>query len=293
MRDRPTQSQPEPDPTDRDVLDEPEADSPEVDPVLAPGADSEVDGETVPDTGAPLEGRERLLRALRKPGKAQLGVAVLLALLGLAAVTQVRSTELDDTYAGRREEDLIEILNGLTGTSDRARREIAELERTRADLRNDSRARQAAIESAEERLATLNILAGLVPVTGPGLRITITGGPEGIRSDSLLDLIQELRTAGAEAMEFEGLVRLAVQSSFSETEAGLAVDGVPLGDPVVLEVIGEPRTLYDGLRFPSGPIADIEENEGGRVDVDELDAVKIETVRQLPQAEYAESTEGQ
>lgn len=248
---------------------------------------------TEPEQAASTDGRARLGEALRRPSRAQAIVGVLLALLGFAAVTQVRSTGLNNTYEGRREEDLIEILNGVTGTSDRARREINELEEARADLQSDSRARQAAIDQAEERLRTLNVLAGLVPVTGPGLRIVITGGPEGVRSDSLLDIVQELRTAGAEAMEFDGQVRLVVQSSFEETPEGIEVDGVLLREPIVLEAIGEPRTLHDGLRFVSGPIASIEENEGGDVDVEELDALDIESVRELPRTEYAESAEGQ
>lgn len=245
------------------------------------------DQETTPPP--PRDGRGRLVAAMRRPSRAQAGVAVLLALLGFAAVTQVRSTELDDTYAGRREEDLIEILNGLTGTSDRARREIARLEQARSDLQSDSRARQAAIEQAEERLETLNVLAGLVPVTGPGVRVTVTGGPDGIRSDSLLDMIQELRTAGAEAIEFDGQVRVAVQSSFQQTEEGIEVDGVLLTTPVVVEAIGESRTLHDGLRFPDGPIASIEDDQGGTVDVEELEALDIETVRNLPRVDYAEA----
>lgn len=244
-----------------------------------------------PET-APGDGRARLLAALRRPSRGQLGVAVLLALLGFAAVTQVRITELDDTYEGRREEDLIEILNGLTGTSDRARREIERLEQARADLQSDSRARRAAIEQAEERLETLNVLAGLVPVTGPGVRVTVTGGPDGIRSDTLLDMVQELRTAGAEAIEFDGQVRVAVQSSFRQTDEGIEVDGVLLTTPVVIEAVGESRTLHDGLRFPDGPITAVDK-QGGEVDVEELDALDIETVRNLPRAEYAEADEPQ
>ena len=48
---------------------------------------------------------------------------MLLALVGFAAVTQVRSNQVDDTYAGLREQDLIDILNGLAGTSQRAEAE--------------------------------------------------------------------------------------------------------------------------------------------------------------------------
>ena len=49
---------------------------------------------------------------------------MLLAVLGFAFVVQVRDTKANDTYAGLRESELIEVLDGLTGTAERARREV-------------------------------------------------------------------------------------------------------------------------------------------------------------------------
>ena len=54
-------------------------------------------------------GRRQLLSALRSPGRKQVVVAELLALVGFAGVTQVRSNDVDDTFAGLREQDLIDL----------------------------------------------------------------------------------------------------------------------------------------------------------------------------------------
>ena len=83
-----------------------------------------------PSHAAPREeepGRERLRTALLRPGRRQLVVAALLAVLGFAFVVQVRDTAANDTYAGLRESELIEVLDGLTGTAERARREVERL----------------------------------------------------------------------------------------------------------------------------------------------------------------------
>ncbi|GGD25170.1 DUF881 domain-containing protein [Nocardioides daphniae] len=237
--------------------------------------------------------RARLRQVFVKPGRSQIVVGALLAALGFAAVTQVRSTQLDDSYQGRREEELIEIFNGVAGTSDRTRKEIARLEQDRRELQVDTSARQAAVEQAEARLKTLNMLAGLVPVTGPGLRITITEEAGRISIDSLLDTIQELRTAGAEAIEFDGRVRLVVSSSFSDVDGVIHLDGEPLRSPYVIEVIGEPHTLHTGLTFPSGPIATLRGDESADVSIEELDSVDVESIRSLPRAEFATPAEGQ
>lgn len=246
----------------------------------------------VPEPQSPPRRMAQLRRALVAPSWTQIVVAVLLAVLGFAAVTQVLSTQVDTTYEGRREEELIDILNGLTGASDRARRDISRLEQTRRDLQIDSSARRVAVEQAEQRLQTLNVLAGLVPVTGPGLRITVTEETDRIRVDSLLDMVQELRTAGAEAMEFNGRVRVVASTSFSDVDGVIHVDGVPVRSPYVLSVIGEPHTLHAGLVFPSGPVSSLK-SSGAKVAVEELDAVDITSVRDLPGVEFAEAAEGQ
>ena len=237
-------------------------------------------------------GRDRLTRALLKPSRAQLVVAVLLAVVGFAAITQVRSTELDDTYAGYREQDLIEVLSGLAGTTQRAQDEIARLEATRRDLQSSTDARQAALAEAQTRADTLAILAGLVPVTGPGIRVTVeeVSGPVDI--DTLLDTMQELRAAGAEAMQINGKVRIVAQSALDDAVGGVLIDGTLLSPPYVIDVIGEPHTLTGGMTFVKGPKSQFE-RDGQSVEIVELKSLDIESVRDPEQAQYAQPDLGQ
>jgi uncharacterized protein YlxW (UPF0749 family) len=237
-------------------------------------------------------GRQRLFSALMRPSRGQAVVGVLLAAVGFAAITQVRFTEVDDTYAGYREQDLIDVLNGLAGTSQRAEAEIARLEATRRDLQSSTDARQAALEQAQERSATLSILAGLVPVTGPGIRITIKETDAPIDVDSMLDTVQELRAAFAEAMQINGQVRIIAQSSFEDGVGGIYVDGTLLSAPYVIDVIGEPHTLAGALTFPRGPKSEFE-TDGAIVEIEELKSLDIESVREPEQPQYAQPDPGQ
>lgn len=237
-------------------------------------------------------GRQRLFEALMKPSRGQAVVGVLLAVVGFAGITQVRANEVDDTYAGYREQDLIDVLNGLAGTSQRAQAEIDRLEATRRDLQSSTDARQAALAQAKERSDTLSILAGLVPVTGPGIRITITETDGPVDIDSLLDMIEELRTAGAEAMQVNGQVRIIAQSALEDAVGGIYIDDTLLSSPYVFDVIGEPHTLAGALSFPRGPIEQLKE-DGAEVEVDELKSIDIESVREAVQPQYAQPDEGQ
>jgi uncharacterized protein YlxW (UPF0749 family) len=247
-----------------------------------------------PDQDVPEgTGRDRLLSTLRKPSRAQAIVAVLLAVLGFSAVVQVDNNGQDNTYAGLREQDLIEILDALTGTAERARREVDRLEGTRDRLQSESTSREAALTETQDRVKTLNIIAGLVPVTGPGIRIRIEEDEGRVTLNSLLDLVQELRTADAEAMEFNDTYRLAAQSSFDTTTGGIELDGNLLEPPYVIDVIGEPHALHSALTFGSGPIEQLEQFDGATVEVTELDELDIESVRTPVRPEKAEADTGQ
>jgi uncharacterized protein YlxW (UPF0749 family) len=235
----------------------------------------------------PPTGRRRLLAALRKPARRQLVVAALLAAVGFAGITQVRSNDVDDTYAGLREQDLIDILNGLAGTSERAEAEIRRLERTRDNLLSDTNRREAALEQAQSEADTLSILAGIVPVTGPGIRATITEVTGQVSLGTILDTVQELRTSDAEAIQFNGQVRVVAQTAFEDAEGGLLVDGTFLEPPYVIDVIGEPDGLYQALTFGLGPKYQVE-RDGGEIEVEELRSLDIESVVDPTTSDFAE-----
>lgn len=243
---------------------------------------------TAPDRSAPEAeaGRSRLLAALLKPTRSQVFVAVLLAVLGFAAVVQVRATEVDDTYAGLREQDLIDVLNGLAGTTQRAESEIERLEAARDDLRSDSRRVGAALEEAQTQADALAILAGTVPVTGPGIRVTITETDTAVGIQDFIDLVQELRTSNAEAMQLNGKVRLVAQSSFSAGTGGIVVDGQLLGPPYVLDAIGAPDTLSGAISIARGVVAALRA-DNAEVEIQELSSLDIESVREPAQPEFA------
>lgn len=245
-----------------------------------------------PDERGQPTGPQRLRGALVRPSRSQVVVAVLLAALGFAAVTQVRFTNVDNTYAGFREQDLIAVLNGLAVNTQRAEAEIARLERTRDDLRSSTGSREAALAQAKEEASTLAILAGQVPVTGPGIRLTITEESGTVDVDSMVDMIQELRTAGAEAIQFNGEVRVIASTAFDDAVGGISVDGQQISSPYVVDVIGDPETLAGAVDFPKGPRDQFVE-EGATVTVDKLASLDIESVVKPRRMEYAQSTSGQ
>lgn len=235
----------------------------------------------------PESGRSRLARAMSRPSRSQAVVGVLLALVGFAAVTQIRTTEEDSTYSGYREQDLIDVLSGLAGTTQRTQAEIDRLTQDRQDLLSETTQREAALERTRREVDSLNVLAGLVPVTGPGVRVTIEERTAPLLVSDFLDVVQELRSVGAEAIQVNGEVRLVAQSSFEQGTGGILVDGTLVEPPFVVDAIGDANLLAQAMRFSLGPSRQIRDN-GGELSVDELASLDIETTRPRQQPEFAQ-----
>ena len=177
----------------------------------------------------------------------------------------MRTNQVDDSYAGLREQDLIDVLNGLAGTTQRAQDQIQRLEATRDDLQSDTSAsgRRRSSE-AQQQAQVLSILAGTVPVTRPRRPDHHHEGPGAVDVDSVLDTIEELRSAGAEAMQINDEVRVVAQTSFEDGTGGLLVDGRCSSSPYVLDVIGDPHTLEGALSLIDGPVSQIGPQEPRR-----------------------------
>ena len=240
----------------------------------------------------PPSGLERLRRALLSPSRGQVVVAVLVAVLAFAAVTQARVNEQADTYAGLRQAELIQALNGLQAASRKAERDISELQSTRDRLSSSTERRATALEQARKEVRTLGVLAGTVPATGPGIRITVNDPKGKLSLNHLLDGIEELRNAGVEAIEINDQVRVVAQTSFDDDPEGIRVDGVLLKPPYVIDAIGSPDTLAGALDFQGGFIDDVEVGDGS-VSVQKSDRIKVTVTRTPSRPRFAEPVPGQ
>jgi uncharacterized protein YlxW (UPF0749 family) len=242
--------------------------------------------------GSQQTATQRLRAALIRPSRKQVVAAVLLGMLGFAAVTQVRVSETDERLSGLREQELIDLLSALAGARQQAEAEIERLEAVAAGLRDDTTKRRTALDQAQGEVDALNIVAGLVPVTGPGIRITITEEEGRVTLASMLDTIQELRTVGAEAIAINGKVRVVAQTSFTEVAGGFRVDGELVEAPYVIDVIGEPGVLSSAIDFALGPKQQLED-DGARIEVEELQTVAIEAVATTDEPSFAVPDDGQ
>ncbi|MEH0844646.1 DUF881 domain-containing protein [Micromonospora sp. CPCC 205711] len=227
----------------------------------------------------------------RRVSSAGVMIAVLLALLGFTLVVQLKTTSTDPTLAATRQEDLVRIFSDLDSREKRLQQDIAGLEESQRQLRSGEQGRQAALEEATRRADELGILAGTLPARGPGLTVRFEPGPKGIRADRILDAVQELRGAGAEAMQVSGAdrvtVRIIASTYFLDGRNGaLQVDGRTLTGPFTITVIGDPETMRTALNIPGG-VAAVVSGDGGNVIVEEREVAEVSVLHAPMKLEHA------
>ena len=216
--------------------------------------------------------------------------ALLCLVLGVAIATQVRQTESGDALETARPADLLVLLDSLQQREAALNTEVTELQRTLASLQASGSSDAAAIDNAKARLAALSILIGTVGATGPGVTITIADPAGGVAPETMLDVINELRAAGAEAIEIAAdnqAVRVGVDTWVVGSPGALAIDGLILAPPYSVLAIGDPPTLAAAMNIPGGAVDSVE-RVGGTMAVQQADHIDITTLRQPKPRQYAQ-----
>ncbi len=227
----------------------------------------------------------------RRFSSAAVMIAVLLALLGFTLAVQLKTTSTDSSLAAARQEDLVRILYDLEARENRLRQDISALEDSQRQLRSGEQGRQAALEEATRRADELGILAGTLPAQGPGLAVRFLAGSKPISAIRVLDAVQELRGAGAEAMQISGgdraSVRIVASTYFLDGENGsLIVDGRRLTGPFTITVIGDPSTMRTALNIPGGVVASVA-GDGGNVIVEDREVAEVSALHVPSTLEHA------
>ncbi|NNG40901.1 DUF881 domain-containing protein [Flexivirga sp. ID2601S] len=231
-------------------------------------------------------GWSRLWRAARpRATKANALITVLALLLGIAMVAQVRETR-SSGLENLRQDDLVALLDSVNQQSIKLGQEADKLTTTRDRLRSGG-GDQAALQAATERLQTLGILAGTLPATGPGIRLTIEDPGKSVKSSDILNAVEELRDAGAEAIQLND-VRIVADSWFGTgTNGRMVADGKPLTPPYVLTAIGDSHTMATAMAIPGG-VVDALKQLGATPTVTSVQSASVTALRAESTPRYAQ-----
>lgn len=242
--------------------------------------------------GQPAAQPERAGGPARHPRGRNRGATVLigalLAILGFALAVQFRSNSQTDALAGAREADLVRILDDQNSRIERLQAQISELQTAKQRLSDSGSNNLEARQEAQRQADALAVLTGSAPAHGPGIRVRITDPQHALQAEQLLDVIEELRGAGAEVIQF-GPVRIGTSSAFLDTGSGVSLDGQNLQDPYEVLAIGDPKTLDTALNIQGGVVNTVHA-AGGEINIAEQASVSITVTRTLATPKYATPT---
>ena len=257
-------------------------------PATEPGPPPEVEGGSAPGAAAePAPDRPKVTvraRRRRDPLAAAL-IGVLTLLLGFAFAVQVRNVGNDQALSGAREEDLVRILDDLNAREERLREQISDQRTALSQLTSTDSRSATALEEAQKRAEAIGILNGTVAAEGPGLTMTVRDPDDAVRVADVLDAIEELRGAGAETMQIDG-VRVGVSTAVTGTAGNLFIDGRPITSPYEFVVIGSPQDMETAMKIPGG-VAPRFTSRGATVDIKQSDKVVVDALRPLDVPQYA------
>jgi uncharacterized protein YlxW (UPF0749 family) len=206
-----------------------------------------------------------------RPSKSTLYISLISILLGVAMAVAWQQNRVSDELANARPGDLVQILDRLSVERNRLQAELNDVLRREETLVEGATAE--AIAETQARADQFAILAGVVPVTGPGIEVTVRDPDLSLSSVALLDLIQELRDAGAEAISIND-ERVVASTWFADAPEGTSVSGVTVNPPYRVKAIGDPRTMEVALAIPGG-FSEGVRAAGGTVSVIRIDALDI------------------
>jgi uncharacterized protein YlxW (UPF0749 family) len=234
--------------------------------------------------------------------------AVLGALLGLSFKTQDTITRLDlpsQNFGG-----LAERYRMLQQKDDGLERTVTDQTQRLERYQKVAATHSQTASILGEDLSHARFLAGLTPVAGPGLIVTLNDSkktfpiaPAGIQNggqtDSnlgdelvmihdvdILQVINELRAAGAEAIAINDQ-RVVATSPIRCAGPTVLVNFVPVTPPFVIRAVGDPKTLEDAMNLKGGEAEYLRVRGPDMVKLDTANALHIPAYTGPSQPKYA------
>ena len=182
-----------------------------------------------------------------------MSVAAVAGFLGILVVGQLHGQQGVPGLSALTATELTQLIANLTAGNDQLRTEIADLTSQESKLGDAQDRGETTVGELNGDLARIRAWAGLAPVTGQGIAITVQGP---IGGDGIQELLNELRNAGAEAIAVDG-VRVVSGSVVAGPPGGLSIENDALSDGFEIRAIGSPQILTGTLTRVGGVVAQI------------------------------------
>lgn len=216
---------------------------------------------------------------------AKLTIMIICILVGIMLSVQFKTSEnYGVDLRGSRVEELAYQNSSLAQEKEALSKEVVSL---REKLTNVSSGNQETANLQEE-LKKSNMAAGLVPVFGPGIIVTLNDSPRTLQPGSdpnallvhdidILNIVNEMKASGAEAISVNE-ERITAMSEIRCAGTTILVNMNKIAPPFVIKATGDPQLLESGLSIRGGKLEELKffglQTQLSRVDMIEIPAYK-------------------
>lgn len=194
----------------------------------------------------------------------------------IAQIESMREDELEEAVAEWKEK-YEEAYEKLSDTSDKIN-EYNEKMQSNAETE----------ELINKELTEAKTNYGLTDVTGEGIIVTLTDTEEmAYDSDDLLELVNELRLAGAEAISINDERIVNTTDIVNITSTTIKVNSKNITSPYTIKAIGDNTYLKSALTIKNG-YYDIKEKNDYKIKIEEKSNIKIEKYSKSLNLKYIE-----
>jgi uncharacterized protein YlxW (UPF0749 family) len=229
--------------------------------------------------------RVKTPKGLQTPQSRRYFAVILSVLLGVFISIAIKENDQPQLLTSVREDELVLILDDLSKQKDALEIELLKQSQILDSLKSGSG--DEAKKAAQNRIDQLILLSGTAPVSGRGIQVMITGDVYSVNSFTILDTVQELRDAGAVAIEING-VRVINSTYFIDTSLGISINNTKIRSPYKLLALGDPETMSTALKIPGGMSENVT-TSGGNVIITGFNKLEIASSVPLSTPEYADS----
>ncbi|WP_066634784.1 DUF881 domain-containing protein [Desulfolucanica intricata] len=197
-----------------------------------------------------------------------LSIAVVSVVLGIMLVVQFRSTVANENTGVTfdRAQELTVEMRQLEKERHALQLEIEDLSQK---LNQANKGQSQGINALKSELEKIKLLAGTLAVKGPGVELLIDNLPQperpgvdpnifAVRDEDLLKVINELRTAGAEAISINEN-RIVATSEIRLAGSFINVNLTRVLPPFKIKAIGNPEILKSSLEVSGGLVEHLQD----------------------------------
>lgn len=237
--------------------------------------------------------------------KGKVALGLLCGILGFIISMQfntVKNATEGGFLSAQKAQQLSMELRNLRSEKERLNQELTGLEKRLKEYEISEADEDLIIKNLKMDLERYQLLAGYKDAEGSGVIITIDDPPsadyvsneEGsflmYNYDVILDLINKLNAAGAEAIVINDQ-RYISNTEIYYTSNTVLINSVPTRPPFIIKAIGNPETLEAALNMRYGVVWGMKQYYNLQVNIKKDDAISIPRYSKVIQYQYAKPVE--